>query len=149
MVFFTRELYLGIQPKSGWERRAIREWHRRVDIYARYAEVISPMLPASVHRLCKYGLHDGVVRKASAIAGELVLVVDATNALTRFRGRQVRLTFRGVRGRPAVAKLVGQWWLYDEAHLSARTRFNLQILFDSSELEIEADELAIDFLPWE
>jgi hypothetical protein len=147
MVFFTRELFRGIQPQSGWERRAEREWHRRAEIYARYAEVISTLLPASVRRLCKEGLHDGVVREATLKQGELVLVVDATNALSGFRGRQVRLTFRGVRGRPAISTLVGQWWLCQEAHLCSRARFNLQVLFDPSELELEADELVIKVLP--
>jgi hypothetical protein len=90
-----------------------------------------------------------VVRKAAFKAGELVLVVDATNALSGFRGRQVRLTFRGVKGRPAVSKLVGQWWLYEEAHLSSRARFSLQVLFDPSQLDVEADELKIELLPRE
>jgi Protein of unknown function (DUF4085) len=149
MVFFTRELYLGIQPKSGRERRAEREWDRRSDIYAKYGEVIGPLLPAPVRRLCKQGLHDGVIRKAAFKGGELVLVVDATNALSGFRGRQVRLTFRGVRGRPSISKLVGQWWLYEEAHLTSRARFSLHVLLDPSEVEIEADELIINFPPWE
>src|SRR5438128_4162137 len=71
MVFFTRENFLGLQPKSGWERRAEREWRRRADLYARYAEGVAPMLPAAVRRLCNAGLHDGVVREASAKAGKL------------------------------------------------------------------------------
>jgi hypothetical protein len=85
--------------------------------------------------------------EASAKSGRLVLLVDATNALSGFRGRQVRLSFSGVRGKPAVSKLIGQWWLYDEAHLSSRARFNLQVLFHRSELEVEADDLAIELLP--
>ena len=40
-----------------------------------------------------------VVREATAKAGEVVLVVDATNALGGFRGRLVRLVFSGVRRR--------------------------------------------------
>jgi hypothetical protein len=40
------------------------------------------------------------------------------------------------------------WWLYDEAHLSPRARFNHQVLFDPSEPEVEADELTIELLPW-
>jgi Protein of unknown function (DUF4085) len=147
MVFFTRELFLGIQPNSGWERRAEREWNRRADIYAQYRQVIAPLLPATVRRFCKQGLHDGVVREASLKNGELALVVDATNALSIFRGRRVRLIFRGLRGRPAAGKLVGQWWLYEEAHLCSRARFSFHILFDRSELEVEADELAIELLP--
>jgi uncharacterized protein DUF4085 len=149
MIFFTRELYLGIQPKSGWERRAEREWYRRAEIYAKYRGVIGPMLPASIRRLHRHGLHDGVILQAVFQDSELTLVVDATNALSGFRGRQVRLTFRGVRGRPAVSKLVGQWWLYDEVHLTSKARFSLHVLLDSSDLEIEADELTIKFVPWE
>jgi hypothetical protein len=76
-----------------------------------------------------------------------MILVDATGALSGFRGRQVRLTFRGVRGRPSVTRLVGQWWLYEEAHLSSRARFNLHVLFDPDELEVEADELLIDLSP--
>jgi hypothetical protein len=147
MIFYTRELFEGIQPNSGWERRAIREWDRRAAIHARYADVIAPLLPAAVVRLCDQGLHDGVVLAASRRDHELEMVIDTTNALTGFRGSAVRLTFRGVRGRPSVARLPGEWWLYEEAHLSARARFNLQILFNKAELEIEADELSIDVVP--
>src|SRR5262245_22800671 len=83
MVFFTRKLYVGIQPKSGWERRAERDWHRRADIYAKYLEVISAMLPAPVRRLCKQGLHDGIVRQAT-LKGE---------ALSRCRALAAPLAF--------------------------------------------------------
>jgi hypothetical protein len=148
MIFYTRELYQGIQPNSGWERRAEREWHRRAEIHSRYARVIAPLLPPAVVRLCDNGLHDGVVRQATRRAGELVLVVDTTNALTGFRGSDVRLTFRGVRGRPGVARLAGDWWLYQEAHLSARARFSLHVLFHRAELEVEADELAVEVFPY-
>ena len=100
MVFFTRELYLGNQPDSGWERRATREWKRVADDYARYLEVVSPRLPESVRRLCREGLHDGVIRSASHRSGELILVINTENALSGFRGRRpVWLTFRGISGR--------------------------------------------------
>jgi hypothetical protein len=143
VIFFTRDLYLGYQPKSGWERRAENEWYRRSEIYHRYREVIWPLLPASVRRLSSASLHDGVVRKATIEKDCLELVIDATNALSGFCGRQVQLTFRGIKNRPRVTKLSGQWWLYEELHLSPRARFNLQVLFDSNELEIEADEMVI------
>jgi len=147
MIFFTRELYLGVQPKSGWERKARNEWQRRRDIYHRYYNAIAPMLPAAVRRLCKQTLHDGVIREARLTKQELSILVDATNALGGFRGRQVRLTFRGVKQKPMIAKLAGRWWLYEEAHLSRRAKFNFQVLFDREELEIEADELRIEASP--
>lgn len=147
MIFYTRELFQGTQPNSGWERRALREWHRRAEIHARYAAAIAPLLPAPVVRLCDHGLHDGEIHRATRRGDELVMVVDTTSALTRFWGSAVRLTFRGVRGRPAVSRLAGEWWLYQEAHLSARARFSLHVLFNRAELEVEADELSIDVSP--
>ena len=48
---------------------------------------------------------------------------------------------------PQAHVLVNQWWLYEEAHLSPRARFNLQVLFHESEWEIEADDLTIELLP--
>jgi Protein of unknown function (DUF4085) len=146
MIFFTHDLYLGYQPGSGWERRAEREWARRRKLYDRYAKAVEPMLPAGVRRLCREGLHDGIVLAASREGDRVTVIVDTTGALTRFRGRPVRLTFHGVRGRPAVARLAKQWWLYEEAHLSPRARFSLQVLFHESEWEIEADDLTIDVL---
>jgi Protein of unknown function (DUF4085) len=147
MIFFTRELYLGYQPGSGWERRAEREWDRRRKLYERYADAVEPMLPTGVRRLCREGLHDGIVLGATRERDRVVLIVDATNALSRFARRIVRLTFHGVRGRPALARLADAWWLYEEAHLSPRARFSLQVLFHQFEWEIEADGLTIEVLP--
>lgn len=71
------------------------------------------------------------------------MVVDTTNALGPFRGSLVRLTFRGVRGRPSVSKLVGEWWLYEEAHLSSNAPFSLHVMFNKVDFEIEAEKLGI------
>jgi hypothetical protein len=144
MIFFTRELFEGTQPHSGWERRAMRETERRGKIYAQYLGIIAPLLPPAVVRLCKTRLHDGVIQEASLKDHQLRLVVDTTNALSGFRGSFVTLTFRGVRGHPAVAKLVGEWWLYEEAHLSSNAPFSLHVMFNKVDLEIEAEELVID-----
>ena len=144
MIFFTRELQNGIQDNSGWARRAMNEWRRAEEMYTRYLEVISPRLPATVRQLCREGLHDGVIRRASHRSGELVLLLDMSGALGLFRGRPIRLTFRGVPGRMRTSHLAGQWWLCEEAHLRPRGRFGLHVLFDTEELEIEADELVIE-----
>lgn len=144
MVFFTRELYAGTQDSSGWSRRACREWDRRRDAYARYLDVIGPYLPEPVRRLTADGPHDGVVRAASFRSGELTLLLDTSGALGMFRGRRpLRLTLRGVAGRVRTTRLLGQWWLYQEAHLRSNDRFSLHVLFDNEELEVEADELQI------
>jgi hypothetical protein len=143
MVFFTRELYDGMQPESGWERRAQREWMRRWKISRRYEAVIARLLPASVVRLSRETLHDAIVESVEQRTGSLTFIMDARRALGGFAGRRVRLAFTGVRRRIRTRGLVGHWWLYEEAHLCSRAKFALHVLFDSTELEIEADELRI------
>ncbi|AWM38788.1 hypothetical protein GobsT_30100 [Gemmata obscuriglobus] len=144
MVFFTRDLYTGTQDNSGRSRRAGREWDRRYEAYSRYLDVIGPYLPRPVRQLAADGPHDAVVRAASFGTGELTLRLDTSGALGSFRGRRpLRLTFRGVPGRVRTRHLLGQWWLYQEAHLRSNGRFSIHVLFDEDELEIEADEVLI------
>jgi hypothetical protein len=143
MVFFTRQLYDGMQPESGWERRATAEWMRRWKISRRYEAIIAPLLPASVVRLSRETLHDAVVESVEQRTGKLTFVMDARRALGGFAGRRIRLVFTGVQRRIRTRGLVGHSWLYEEAHLCSRAKFALHVLFDSTELEIEADELRI------
>jgi Protein of unknown function (DUF4085) len=143
MIFFTRQLYQGTQPKSGWELRADRVWHQRLKICTRYEAVIRPLLPSSVVRFLRKSLHDAVVESVSQRSGKLVLIMDARPCASgSYRGHRVRLTFGGVRGRIRTSGLVGEWWLYREVHLSSRAKFSLHLLFTKSELEIEADGLS-------
>lgn len=143
MVFFTRKLHDGVQDESGWARRADREWKWRAKVYRRYVSAITPMLPTSLVRLCSETLHDALVESVEQDSGTLTLVMDARRALGGFSGRRVRLVFRGVRRRISTRGLVGKWWLYEEPHLSSRARFSLHVLFDKSEMEIEADDVSI------
>ena len=143
MIFFTRRLYEGGQINSGWERRAQNEWKRKTEIYERYAAVISPLLPATVTRFDQSGPHDAVVTSVNQQPGVLTITLDATNALGQFRGRQIQLTFSGMKKRVKARGLVGQWWLYQEVHLSSRARFAMHAFFDRQEIEIEADNLEI------
>jgi hypothetical protein len=144
MIFVTRDLYNGIQPDSGWERRAMQEWTRRSEIYGRYYDIINPLLPGTVRRLCKRGLHDARVEFASQSKSKVHLVMDLTHALSSFRGHKVQLTFSGVRRRIATRGLPGQWWLYEEVHLSSRAKYSLHVMLDKSDLAFEADDLLIE-----
>jgi hypothetical protein len=144
MIFITRKLYDGVQIDSGWERRAEREWKRRDEIYRRYIEAIAPMLPTTVRRLGTQGIHDAKVESVVQEKGSLCFVLDTSGALGAFRGGRVRLIFSGLRRRIPTRGLRGQWWLYEEAHLSHRARFSLHVMFNRSDMEIEADELLIE-----
>jgi hypothetical protein len=144
MIFITREIYTGLQDGSGRQKRAQREWEKRADIYADYVKVIAPLLPKEVRQLAAKGLHDARVEAATQIGKKLVITMDAKGALSAYRGRRLRLTFNGVRGRVPAKRLVGQWWLYEEAHLSNRAAFSLHAMFDKTDVEIEAEELKIE-----
>jgi hypothetical protein len=146
MLFFTRKLYDGMQDFSRAGLRAERGWTKLAEVYHQYLQLIAPLLPKSVARLGKAGLHDATVVSATQKGRTLNLVVDTTHALTRLGRGQLRLTFKGVRGRVRTKRLVNAWWCYEEAHLCSRARFALHVLFHQGELEIEADELVIERL---
>ena len=147
MIFFTRQLYRGVQPKSGWEPRAQREWRRRLKVCIRYETVIRLLLPSSVAQFLRKSLHDAAVESVTQRSRNLALVLDARPCASgSYRGYRVRLTFSGVRRRIRTRGLVGQWLLYREVHLCSRAKFSLHLLLTKSELEIDADELSIERL---
>jgi Protein of unknown function (DUF4085) len=147
MIFFTRQLYQGVQPQSGWERRAEREWHKHLKICIQYEAVIRPLLPPSVVKFLRKSLHDAEVESATYRSGKFILILDARPcACGSYRGHRVRLTFHGVLRPVRTRGLVGQWLLYREAHLCSRAKVSLHLLFTKSELEIEADEISIEKL---
>ena len=146
MIFFTRELYQGYQPGSGRERRSMNEWERNNEIYLAYRHIISPLLPRNILRVADGGLHDSVITHAAQRDGIFTMTLDTSGSFSRFRPRPVRLTFKGVKRKNAIRGLVGQWWLYDEVHLSSRAKFNLQVMLTDSELEFDADDVKIERL---
>jgi hypothetical protein len=146
MIFFTRKLYQGYQPNSGTERQALRQWARNGEIYHAYRYIISPLLPRSIIDVTGGGLHDAVITSASCRQETFRLTLDTSNSFSRYRPTPIRLTFRKLQRRIPIRDLVGQWWLYEEVHLSPRARFNLQVLLTDGELEIEADDLTIERL---
>lgn len=142
MIFFTRELYDRMQAHTLRETPAEREWLKRSKVYDQYRKLISPMLPPSVVRLARAGLHDATILSAKQTSRSLLLVVETGNALGPLRGRRpVKLLFKGVRQRVNTKRLQGAWWVREEIHLSSRACFALHVLFHKYELEIEADEL--------
>jgi hypothetical protein len=147
VIFFTRQLYRGIQPKSGWARRADREWRRRLKVCIRYEAAIRPLLPLSVVQFLRKNFHDAEVESIVQRSSKLLLVLDARPCASgSYQGHRVRLTFGGVLHRVRTHGLVGQWWLYREVHLSSHAKFSLHLLFTESELEIEADDISIEIL---
>jgi hypothetical protein len=88
-------------------------------------------------------LHDAQVVSAIRKRDTVTLVMDTSSAVSRFRGYCVHVCFNGVKSRVPLRDLAGQWWLYQEAHLCSRSRFSFHIMFDKSDVEVEADHLVI------
>ncbi len=147
MIFFTRALFEAAQHDDESGERAAREWERRLAAYGKYADAIGPMLPETMRALGAAQLHDGVVRRVACTKTLLRLEIDARRALGGYRGQIVRLTFRGLKKKIAVKKLVKQWWLYQESHLRPDGRFELRLMFDKTDLAIEANALEIAVRP--
>lgn len=147
MIFFTRRIHQGIQPKSGWERRAEREWAKRLDAYRQYEAVMKPFLPSPVAQFLRKSFHDAVVESVKQSSNKVVLNLDARPCATgSYRGHRVRLTFKHIHRPIKTSGLVGQWWLHDEVHLCSHAKFSLHVLFTEAELEIDADDLLIEKL---
>jgi hypothetical protein len=142
MIFFTRELFKGIQPPG---YRSEQEWKRRAKIKSAHDEVIRQLLPKSAQKLSATSFHDGEVEAVKQRGTGMTMTVDMRPALGR-RGRLMRIILTGVRHPVLTSGLHGQWWLYHEVHLCSRSRFSLHILFTSSELEIEADDILVEKL---
>lgn len=143
MIFFTRKLYDGYQPGSNWERRAMKTWLKLTEIYSDYRKAIAPLMPKSAIELDRNGLHDAVITSCSNSDGDFRIVLDATHALSKWRGGSVTLHFTGVRNRIPTRSLRGQWWLYSELHLTSSASFSLHVLLTDTELQIDADDVKI------
>jgi hypothetical protein len=141
MIFFTRSLYEGFQPDSGWERKAMREWQRRSKAYNECLRIITPLLPVTVRRFCRQDLHDCKVVKAVFGKSFVRFVLDAKHAFNLPHARY-ELTFQGVSSFRGAKQLSGRWWLYDEFHLCSSSPFCFSVMFDKGELEIDAAEVS-------
>lgn len=140
MIFFTRALYEGFQPDSGWERKAMREWQRRSKAYNECLQIITPLLPVTARRFCRQDLHDCKVVKAVFGKSFVRFVLDAKHALS-LPHACYELTFRGVSSFRGAKQLSERWWLYDEFHLSSSSPFCFSVMFDEGEIEIGASEV--------
>lgn len=133
MKYFTRQRYRAIQQDS---RTAERDWRKAGADYARQLRTIREELPESARQLCDLTLHDGVVRSVRRAGPKAVVVVDATNNPWGPRDN-FELLFTGVRTFTRRGSVMGDWWLYEEVHLSS-TGFALHVLLQRSSLVVAA-----------
>lgn len=138
MKYFTRQRYRSIQQDS---RKAERDWKKASADYARHLGIIGEELPESSRQLCGLTLHDGVVRSVRRARHKAVVVVDAGNNPWGPRGK-FELLFTGVRTFTMRGSVVGDWWLYEEVHLST-AGFALHVLLQRSSIIVAASEFSM------
>jgi hypothetical protein len=142
MKFFTRERYDAVQRDS---RRAEREWDQASHDYSKHVEQIRAQLPTSAHGLLELTLHDGTVGSVEHPApGILRIVVDASGNPWGPRGI-FALTFAGLNEATFREPAIGDWWLYEEIHLSD-AGLGLHVLLRRSEMIVDAAAVTIDVL---
>jgi hypothetical protein len=141
MIFFTRDLYNGIQPDSGWERKAMRALQRRITTYDSYLKIIAPFLPASVRRFSRHSLHDCKVKQVFFSKSLVRFTLNAQHAFSLPKPNY-ELTFEGITSFRGSRKLTGRWWLYDEFHLCSSAPFSFHAMFDDGEIELDASDIS-------
>jgi hypothetical protein len=147
MKYITRELYQGMQgapePAEDFDAR----WRRACDAYAAHLDGISGALPPRMAALARATLHDGRVLAVRRPApAELILDVDATTNPWGPAG-VFRLRFTGVRRAAGAGDdLVGDDWLYEEAHLHPEARFDFRVLFWRHDFRVVADDVEVTAL---
>jgi hypothetical protein len=145
MLFFTRELFEGFQPDSGWERSATIKVNRNSKLYKKYFRLIRPFLPKSAIRFEQFGFHDSEVIERMWKDEKLFLLLDTAGTFLPLPKRYAHLTFTGVRRCPPQLPKKKEWWNWDEFHLGSRTKFSLHVMFTRSEIEIPADDIRLRF----
>jgi len=142
MKFFTRERYDAIQHDS---RKAERDWNQAVHDYAKHVDKIRAQLPASACQLLDLTLHDGTVSSVDHPDPAVVrIVVDASRNPWGPRGI-FALTFSGLNAATFHGPTIGDWWLYEEIHLS-EAGLGLHVLLRRSELVVDAAAVTIESL---
>lgn len=145
MIFFTRELYNGYQPKSGWERKAITKTNRNSKLYQKYFRLIRPFLPASAIKLSSFNFHDSELLVWRCRGGKLEVVLDTFGTFVPLPARYAHLTFLGVSQCPSEIPRKKEWWLFDEFHLGSQSRFCLHLMFTETDVQIAADAVRVRF----
>jgi hypothetical protein len=62
-------------------------------------------------------------------------------ALPRIGPSRITLTFTGVEAVEGLGDIVGDWWLYDEVHMSDGSAFDYRVLMQDSEFRVVAKEV--------
>ena len=141
MIFFTRELCNAYQPGSPRERQASNEWNRRLKVYRQYFNIIFKFLPKNLRKLERYSFHDCEIKSVKESKSNIVFILDTSNSVGFSPNYKIILKFKGIKNNPQVKKIIGQYWLYDEVHLSAEAAFDYHIFLDKEDIVISANDV--------
>ena len=141
MKFFTRELFNAQQgnPDLPEVIAAGKEWDTAREGYHKHLDSILPRLPSSMRDFCDTTLHDGVVRAVERNGDSFRIEIDACGCWGA--SGPVELVFRGVVSAAGIEEAIGDYWLYEEVHLSDNAGFEYHVLLEDTEMLIVASEI--------
>ena len=139
LKYFTRSLYEQLQPDSGVPTEvALANWNTAVTAYRSAADTIKSQLPRAVQRLDESSLHDATIQRAETTPDGVVVIEADQNPW------YTTLTFRGVQIAEGINDIIGDMWLYEEAHFHANATFDFRVLLRKSQFRIIGDDLTLE-----
>ena len=127
-------------------------------IYNKYYKDIKSSLPTNIQNLNEqYSFHDSQIISVDYNSKkQIVIKLSCKGSCLPSDGIAV-LTFYDVKFTELNDDYIGNWWLWDETHLSDLGKFDFQAIFHKynsnnehslNELRIVADEVSLSFLDW-
>ena len=144
MIYFRRKVLF---PEG---RGTKVEWDKLFEAYRKHLHTIRAKLPDDAWGLARLSFHDARVRAAAAPDKRRVVIkidgiVYDLLEKTRSKPQLITLSFSGVKKAWVPDTIVGDFWLYEEMHLSEIAAFDYQVLLHKDEIRVQADRVELLF----
>ena len=133
------------------ERRDTKvEWDRLFEAYRQHLNAIRAELSEDAWKLARLSFHDAKV-KAVAVPDKRKVLIKIYGTVcdllekSRSKPQLITLSFSGVKKAWVPDTIVGDFWLYEEMHLSEIAAFDYQVLLHKDEIRVRADHVELLF----
>jgi hypothetical protein len=144
MIYFKRKVLFP-------ERRGTKvEWDKLFADYRKHLNAIRAELSDEAWGLARLSFHDAKA-KAVAVPDKRKVLIKIYGTVcdllekSRSKPQLITLSFSGVKKARVPDAIVGDFWLYEEMHLSEIAAFDYQVLLHKDEIRVQADRVELLF----
>jgi hypothetical protein len=151
MKYMTRALYERYQPSYVEDnhltpeeaKSTLNDWINAVQSYMKYFDSIKLQMPLGLQKVSHISFHDAIVKEVEWEGkDELILKLDGDGCPWGLRG-QLTVIFKGVKNANIQSGFIGDYWLYEECHLTNIGKFDFQALLGHTEFSVIADDIEL------